>query len=113
VGRLIAEPDNKRGEFAVVIADQYQGRGLGRKLLDMLIDIAEDKRLESIYGVILKDNRSMLSLCREMGFTLTPQEDVMKAELALILPAYSSQETSQIREQEKQEGKADSDSLLQ
>jgi acetyltransferase len=83
VGRLIAEPDQKRGEFAVVIADQYQGRGLGRKLLDMLIDIAEDKRLESIYGVVLKDNPAMLSLCREMGFTLTPQEDLMKAELAL------------------------------
>jgi len=119
VGRLIAEPDHKRGEFAVVIADQYQGRGLGRKLLDMLIDIAEDKRLESIYGVILKDNRTMLALCKEMGFTLTPQEDVMKAELALILPAYSSPETSQIREKgkqevkEKQEGGADADSLSQ
>ncbi len=64
----------------MVIADQYQGRGLGRKLLDMIIGMAEDKRLESIYGLILKDNRTMLALCREMGFTLTPEEDVMKAE---------------------------------
>ena len=113
VGRLISEPDKKRGEFAVVIADQYQGRGLGRKLLDMLIDIAEDKRLESIYGVVLKDNRNMLSLCREMGFTLTPEEDLMRAELALVLPPFPSQEASQIREKEKQEEGPESDSLLQ
>ena len=113
VGRLITEPDKKRGEFAVVIADQYQGRGLGRKLLDMLIDIAEDKRLESIYGVVLRDNRTMLSLCKEMGFTLTPQEDLMKAELALVLPPYSNQEASQTPEKEQQEEKPDSDTLLQ
>ena len=100
VGRLIAELDRKRGEFAVVIADQYQGKGLGRKLLDMLIDIAVDKHLESIYGVVLKDNRTMLSLCKEMGFTLTPEEDLMRAELALALPPYSSSEASQVKELE-------------
>ena len=83
VARLITEPDQKRGEFAVVIADEYQGRGLGRKLLDMLIDIAEGKHLGTIYGVILRDNTPMLALCREMGFSLTPEEDLMRAELAL------------------------------
>jgi len=113
VARLIAEPDQKRGEFAVVIADQYQGRGLGRKLLDMLINIGEDKHLETIYGVVLRDNRTMLSLCREMGFTLTPQEDLVKAELALVLPPDSSQETSQIQEKERQKGTPDSNSILQ
>jgi acetyltransferase len=114
VGRLIAEPDKKRGEFAVVIADQYQGRGLGKKLLDMLIDIAEDKRLESIYGVILKDNRTMLGLCKKMGFTLTPQEDTMKAELGLVLPDYSDHESDQAqqKEQELKEGPG-SDTLFQ
>jgi acetyltransferase len=112
VSRLITEPDHRRGEFAVVVADQYQGRGLGRKLLDMLIGIAEDKHLESIYGVVLRDNRSMLSLCREMGFTLTPDEELMKAELALVLPALPSHETNQISENGEQEEEPDS-SLLE
>ncbi|MFI5404790.1 MAG: GNAT family N-acetyltransferase [Candidatus Gagatemarchaeaceae archaeon] len=83
VGRLIAEPERARGEFAVAIADQYQGKGLGRKLLDMIIDIAEEKHLEAIYGVVLKDNAVMLSLCREMGFTLATQQDFIRAELTL------------------------------
>ncbi len=89
VGRIISEPDRKRGEFAVVIADQYQTKGLGRKLVDMLIDIAGEKHLESIYGVVLKDNAPMLSLCKEMGFTLKPEEDYVRVELALEMAAAS------------------------
>jgi len=80
---LIAEPDRRRGEFAVVIADQYQTKGLGRKLVDMLIDIAEERRFESIFGVVLRDNAPMLSLCREMGFSVKYEEDYARVELAL------------------------------
>ena len=83
VGRVIAEPDRRRGEFAVVIADQYQYKGLGRKLVDMLIDIAEERRMESIFGVVLRDNTPMLALCKEMGFTLQTEEDYTRVELAL------------------------------
>ena len=86
---MIAEPDRRRGEFAVVIADQYQTKGLGRKLVDMLINIAEERRFESIFGVVLRDNTPMLSLCREMGFTLHPEEDYTRVELALSVDALS------------------------
>ena len=67
----------------MVIADRYQAKGLGRKLVDMVIDIAVEKRLSLIYGVVLKDNAPMLSLCREMGFVLTPKDDYYEAELTL------------------------------
>jgi acetyltransferase len=98
VGRIISEPDKRRGEFAVVISDQYQSKGLGRKLVDMLIDIAEEKRLESIFGVVLKDNMPMLSLCKEMGFSLTPREDYTEVELALR-PEAPSQGQAQAQEE--------------
>jgi len=101
VGRIISEPDKRRGEFAVVIADQYQAKGLGRKLVDMLIDIAEERRLESIYGVVLKDNAPMLTLCKEMGFSLKPTQDYTEVELALRLEA-SSQGQVQTQSQEEQ-----------
>lgn len=83
VARLIAEPDRSRGEFAVVIGDRYQAKGLGRKLVDMIIDIGEEKRFDSIYGVVLRENAPMLTLCRQMGFTLHPEEDYVRVELAL------------------------------
>src|SRR5208337_4882397 len=53
VSRLILEPNKKKGEFAVVVSDKYQAKGLGIKLVDMLIEVAKEKGVESIYGIIM------------------------------------------------------------
>ena len=68
IGRLIVEPDFKKGEFAVVVHDDYQRKGLGYKLVDMVIGIGQEKGLEKIYGLVLTDNRAMLRICDELGF---------------------------------------------
>jgi len=84
IGRLIIEPDFKNAEFAVVVHDDYQGKGSGYKLVDMLIGIGQEKRLDKIYGMILTDNRRMLKICEELGFTIENQpEGVSKATLVL------------------------------
>jgi len=84
IGRLILESDFKNAEFAVVVHDDYQGKGLGYKLVDMLIGIGQEKRLDKIYGMILTDNRRMLKICEELGFTIDNQSDgVSKATLIL------------------------------
>ncbi len=86
VGRLIIEPGDKRAEFAVVVADDFAGQGLGTKLVDMLIGIGEEKRLETIYGIVLPENRHMLNLCRALGFEIKrgegPQEVLVELMLA-------------------------------
>jgi acetyltransferase len=69
IGRLISEPDFKKGEFAVVVHDDYQGKGLGYKLVDLLIGIGHEKGLEKIYGIVLTDNKAMLTICHELGFS--------------------------------------------
>lgn len=83
VGRLIMEPDKKRGEFAVVVADDFQGKGLGTKLVDFLIEIAEEKDLESIYGIVLPENTKMIDLCRRLGFEIRYKDDSFMVELYL------------------------------
>jgi len=83
VSRLILEPNKKRGEFAVVVADKYQRKGLGLKLVDMLIEVAKEKGVDSIYGVILAENRSMINLCEKLGFTMKRHEENVIAELKL------------------------------
>jgi len=83
VARLITEPGKKRGEFAIVLADKYQGKGLGTKLMDMLIEIAQEKGLESIYGIIMRENKKMLRLAQKMGFTIKPSEEGYVAVLNL------------------------------
>jgi acetyltransferase len=112
VGRLIAEPDRRRGEFAVVIADQYQAKGLGRKLVDMLINIAEERKYESIFGVVLRDNTPMLSLCREMGFTLRPEEDYTRVELPLKVDA-QTQDQRQVQNRAREEQNESTEGLAQ
>jgi len=70
VGRLMIEPGGESGEFAVVIADDFQDVGLGEKLIDLLIGIAQEKGLKSIYGIVLNDNKKMLGLAKKLGFVV-------------------------------------------
>ena len=72
VGRLIIEPGGGSGEFAIVVADDFQNNGLGLKLCDMLIGIAQEKGLRNIYGIVLSDNWKMLGLVKKLGFTVKP-----------------------------------------
>ena len=84
VGRLIIEPDLLNGEFAVVVHDDYQAKGLGYKLVDMLIGIAQEKGLEKFMGYVLTNNQKMLNLVRKLGFTVENAPDgISKVELTL------------------------------
>jgi len=78
------QPGGETGEFAVLVADDFQGNGLGLKLADMLIGIAHEKGLKNIYGIVLKDNTKMLGLAKRLGFvTQTYSSDEMKITLEL------------------------------
>ena len=84
IGRLIIEPDFREGEFAVVVHDAHQGKGLGNKLIDMLIGIAQEKGLEKFYGIVQTNNKKMLNLCKKLGFTEeTLSDGISKVELSL------------------------------
>ncbi|NLW34103.1 bifunctional acetate--CoA ligase family protein/GNAT family N-acetyltransferase [Syntrophorhabdus aromaticivorans] len=71
IGRLIVEPDFKSGQFAVLVHDSFQGKGLGFALIDMMIGIAQEKGLDEIYGIVLSENERMLKICRKLGFSRT------------------------------------------
>jgi len=70
VARLVLDASKESGEFAILVADDFHGKGLGLKLSDKIIGIALEKKLKSIYGIVLNDNRKMISLGRKLGFTL-------------------------------------------
>jgi acetyltransferase len=83
-GRVIVEPDGKNGEFAVVVGDEWQGLGLGSRLMDYIVTVARDMRLERIFGYVMANNYKMLRMCAKMGFGLEPlDEDTVKLSLAL------------------------------
>lgn len=72
VGRLVADSNHQRAEFAVLVVDAWQGRGLGRQLLGALVDYARSAGLRQIYAETAYDNRRMLELFRSAGFQLRP-----------------------------------------
>lgn len=70
IGRLSREHLLNEGEFALIVSDEWQGRGLGRQLLELLIQVARDERMARLFGHILVGNREMQHLCRKLGFNL-------------------------------------------
>jgi acetyltransferase len=70
VGRLIKGHGVEEAEFAIIISDTYQGKGLGGQILDRLIAIARSENLARLTAHILPDNRGMLRLCRKAGFRM-------------------------------------------
>jgi acetyltransferase len=75
VVRLSLEPDRKSGEIAFIVADPWQGLGLGTKMMECMIEICKDIKVETIYGVMLPDNYKAINLFKKMGFALKHLED--------------------------------------
>ena len=70
LGRLVRERGSNSAEFAVVVSDLAQGRGLGSELVRRLIEVARAEKLDQVHGRVLSGNGRMLELCRELGFHL-------------------------------------------
>ena len=61
--------ENRNGcEFAIVVADAWQGKGIATEMLERLIEIARDRRLELMEGLVLKENADMITLAKKLGF---------------------------------------------
>ena len=75
VGRYVVDPTKPTAEFALVIADARQGQGLGRRLLEVLLEHAQEAGVHELEGIVLAINRAMLSLARSLGFTASAEPD--------------------------------------
>jgi acetyltransferase len=75
VARYVLEADGRACEFALVIADAWQGRGIGRRMMEKLIAVARSRGLARIYGDVLSTNRPMLNFCRKLGFVPARDRD--------------------------------------
>ena len=73
--RLIADPDNERAEFAILLRREMTGSGLGPLMMRRIIDYACSRDIGSIYGEVLSDNLPMLRLASVFGFTVKPLPD--------------------------------------
>lgn len=70
VGRYMLNPDGDSVEFAIVVSDDYQGLGIGSRLMKKLMQAAKYKGVSLFEGEVLTVNKPMLSLVKKLGFTI-------------------------------------------
>lgn len=68
VGRLIADADHQNAEYAVLVADDYQGIGLGSMLTDYCLEICETWGIKQVMAAIAPSNQRMLDVFNHRGF---------------------------------------------
>jgi len=73
VGRYVVDAVKSSAEVALVLADAWQGQGLGRRLLETLLEHAASAGIREAVGTVLATNVAMLRLLRSMGFTVSPE----------------------------------------
>lgn len=69
VARYVMKPDGESCEFALVISDEWQQKGIGSRLLTHLMEAAKEKGFKTMEGEVLASNTPMLRLTRKLGFT--------------------------------------------
>lgn len=67
VVRYERERGTDQAEYAIVVEDRWQGRGIGYALTHLLVDAARERGIDRLYALILPENRSMLKLLRRLG----------------------------------------------
>ncbi len=80
VVRLHADANYENAEYAVLVRSDLKGRGIGWKLMELIIRYGKSEKLKRIEGQVLQENTTMLEMCRQLGFQVTddPNDRTMK-----------------------------------
>ena len=74
VARYCADETGTACEFAIVVGDDWQCRGIGTTLAPLLFDHAQREGFDAIYGVVQADNQRMIELAEYLGLSVEPPE---------------------------------------
>jgi acetyltransferase len=75
IARLACDPQRVNAEYGLIVRSDLQGHGLGRAMLELLVDYAWAEGIGSIEGFVLDENEAMLDMCRRFGFTAEQHPD--------------------------------------
>jgi len=82
VARYVALGVPRQCEFALAVADGWQGRGVGYRLMQTLMRFAREAGFERMDGFVLAANHKMLELMHSLGFEIRPSEEGPQVRLA-------------------------------
>jgi predicted GNAT family acetyltransferase len=86
------EEDSTVAEVAVAVIDEWQGHGVGSRLLSMLAERAREEGITSFSAYVLADNELMLNLPQEIGNPRVVRSELGTVELIVDLSAESGLE---------------------
>ncbi len=70
VARMTKARNRPVGEYGMIVSDRYQGHGIGKRLLNRMIEVAKAEHLERIVGIVLPENIEMIRLLEKYGFQM-------------------------------------------
>jgi acetyltransferase len=82
VARFFADPNRRQAEYAIAVRSDWKSHGLGYLLMTRLIAVAREWGIGELVGQVLRENRPMLAMCREFGFTM--ESDPNDASIMLV-----------------------------
>jgi acetyltransferase len=96
VVRVVTDPNNEESEYAILVRSDQKGQGLGKKLMEKIIEYCRSRGTRAITGMILRDNRRMLDLVHSLGFTsrMSAEDDIIEVRLDLTRPPTLSETRS-------------------
>jgi acetyltransferase len=73
--RLHADANYEAGEYAILLRSDLKGRGLGWKLMEIIMAYARAQGLKRVEGQVLRENAVMIRMCQEFGFRVEDDPD--------------------------------------
>ncbi|MFK7931924.1 MAG: N-acetyltransferase family protein [Saprospiraceae bacterium] len=70
VARVVREKDTDTAEFAIIIVDEWHGRGLGGRMTDFMVEVAQQMKFKRLYALLYSHNQQMREIFKRKGFTL-------------------------------------------
>jgi acetyltransferase len=85
VGRMTKMRGTNEARVSVLLADAYQGIGLGGELIRRVVDMARQEHLEALNAILTADNKPMKGIFQKLGFIISPtsSENLLAARLQL------------------------------
>lgn len=80
VMRLTKLPGTREATFGLIVKDKWQHQGIGKKLMEKMLEIAKQEQIGRITAQMLKENFQMQKLCKRFGFHLSEEEKIVIAE---------------------------------
>ncbi|HUL98926.1 MAG TPA: GNAT family N-acetyltransferase, partial [Mycobacterium sp.] len=80
--RLHADANYESGEYGILLRSDLKGRGLGWKLMSLIVDYARSEGIKRINGQVLRENSVMLQMCRDLGFHV--EYDPREADICVV-----------------------------